>query len=95
MITSIKQAKMLAAEYNKIKKDIKRLAFLKEHKKDFWIQLDNDHSMVCFKFSDDFDEDERMSIEDSVELKSFDDYHGWGDGVVTLFEFVGITAEPC
>lgn len=94
MIKTIKQAKALAKDYNKIKKDIKRLEFLKQHNNELKVILDNDSSQVGFILDEDMDEDLQELILE-IDLESFEEYHGWGDGVVILMKFAGITAEPC
>lgn len=97
MIKTLKQAKELAKEYNKIKKDKDRLSFLRDHKDTMKVVLDNDCTMVNFIWDDesmdDDIEDKMYDIDSSLE--SFDGYHGWTDSVVELFEFAGITAEQC
>ena len=92
MITTIKEAKELARQYNAIKTDLERLAFLKEYRWAMTVVLDNDMTMV--EFREVGDEDLNDVIED-IELNEFDNYHGWTDGVVELFRFAGITCETC
>jgi len=94
MITSVKQAKELAKQYNAIKTDKERLQFLKEQKGNLKVVLDNDCTMVDFDIIAVDDEVQEEAIGD-ISLESFDDYHGWTDAVVELFEFAGITAEQC
>lgn len=81
----------ISKKYNKLKTDLERLHFLKEHKGVLMVQLDNDCSMVMFD-KDELNED---IIPEDIDFESFDEYHGWGDGVQLLFRFAGITAESC
>ncbi len=95
MITTIKQAKEIAKKYNALKTDKERLVFLKEQKGNMKIVLDNDITMVEFDLIGGCDDEEQEEIIAGIELKDFDNYHGWTDAVVQLFEFAGITAETC
>lgn len=92
-IKTIKEAKEIAKSYNKIKTDYKRLEFLKENQGKLKVVLDNDCTMVEFDL-DEIDEDFQDTIAE-IELNSFDDYHGWTDAIVELFQFAGIKAEQC
>lgn len=87
---NLKQAKELAARYNKCTTDIERLKFL-QNEPDLMVVLDNDATMVAF-VTDDMDEELFEKVVD-IDLDYFDDYHGWTDGVVELFKFAGINAE--
>ena len=81
----------IANKYNKLETDLERLHFLKKHNGVLKVVLDNDLSMVVF-------DDNKLNgyeIPEDVEFATFDEYHGWGDGVQLLFEFAGITAEAC
>jgi hypothetical protein len=84
MIKSVKEAKEIAKKYNNIKTDLERLTFLK-------VVLDNDCTMVTF---DEIDKEIWKDISE-IEFETFDDYHGWTNAVIELFEFAGITAEAC
>ena len=44
---------------------------------------------------DEIEDEEKSEAVSEIELESFDDYHGWTNAVVELFEFAGITAESC
>lgn len=94
MITTLEQAKLLANEYNKIKKDKDRLTFLKANNKFMKVVLDNDATMVLFIINEDVDGDIEYAISE-IFLEYFDKFHGWEDSIVELFEFAGITAETC
>lgn len=93
MITTIKQAKGLAKKFNALKTDKQRLVFLKEQHGNMRVVLDNDCTMVGFNL-DGF-EDEVYELVIDIELDTFDEYHGWTDGVVELFKFAGIDVETC
>lgn len=90
MITTFKQAKDLAAQYNKCVTDLERLRFLQDEP-DMKVILDNDLTMVEF-IVDDTDEYLHDLVME-IDLNSFENYHGWTDGVVELFRFAGINAE--
>jgi hypothetical protein len=92
MIKSVKEAKEIAKKYNALKTDLERLAFLKEQKGNLKVVLDNDCTMVEF---DEIEDEEKTEAISEIELKQFDDYHGWTNAVIELFEFAGITAESC
>ena len=94
MITSVKQAKELAKNYNAIKTDKERLKFLKEHPDSLKVVLDNDLTMVEFNLII-VDDDVQEEAIAEIKLNDFDNYHGWTDAVVELFEFAGISAETC
>ena len=91
---TIEHYKELAKQYNKINKDKDRLIFLKNHKEDTTVVLDNDRTEVSFLLPEDMDEDLQELIRD-IDLNPFNDYHGWTDAVVELFQFAGINAEVC
>ena len=92
MIKTVKEAKEIAKKYNALKTDLERLVFLKEQKGNLKVVLDNDCTMVEF---DEIEDEEKSEAVSEIELESFDDYHGWTNAVVELFEFAGITAESC
>ena len=92
MIKTVKEAKEIAEKYNALKTDLERLAFLKEQKGNLKVVLDNDCTMVEF---DEIEDEEKSEAISEIELEQFDDYHGWADAVIELFEFAGITAESC
>lgn len=92
MIKTVKEAKEIAKKYNALKTDLERLAFLKEQKGNLKVVLDNDCTMVEF---DEIEDEEKSEAISEIELEQFDDYHGWTDAVIELFEFAGITAESC
>jgi len=89
MITSVKQAQKIADEFNLIDNDIDRLMFIKKHKDDLMVVLDNDDSWVNFQNISVDDDVQEEAIEE-IHLERFDDYFGNADGVNTLFEFIGI-----
>ncbi len=85
MIETKKEAQEIADKYNKLKSDKERLLFIIESKKDLKIILDNDESQVCFtkrKFC-------------NIDLNDFDEDFGNRDGVMLLFDTLGIKAEYC
>jgi len=90
MITNLKQAKRLAADYNKCITDLERLRFLQDEQ-NLTVILDNDTTMVGFVL-DNVDDEIESEVMD-IDMNSFDDYHGWTDGVIQLFRFTGINAE--
>lgn len=94
MITSVKQAEAIAKEYNKLKTDLDRLQFIKEQGDNLKVILDNDCTSVEFHVIAVEDEVQEEAI-GNINLNSFDEYHGWGEGNVELFKFAGIFAEPC
>lgn len=85
----------LAEKYNSLKTDKERLVFLKEHNDTMKVVLDNDLTMVEFIKPDTMDDEVWEDIVEELKLETFDDYHGWTDAVVELFEFAGIKAEQC
>lgn len=94
MISSVREAKAKAALYNAIKTDKERLVFLKANRDSFKVVLDNDMTMVEFNIVS-VDDDVQEEAIAEIELNAFDNYHGWSDAVIELFEFAGIAAESC
>lgn len=92
MIKTVKEAKEIANKYNSLNTDLERLAFLKEQKGTLFAYLDNDCTMVRFE---EIEDEEIYEIIDDIKLNNFDEWHGWEDGVIELFEFAGIRAEKC
>lgn len=90
MIKNLKQAKRLAAEYNKCTTDLERLRFLQDEQ-NLTVILDNDLTMVGFVLDNVDDEVESEIME--IDMNRFDESHGWADGVVELFKFAGINVE--
>ena len=91
----IEDFKKLGKDYNKIKKDIDRLAFLKVNNTTMKAVLDNDATHVSFIRPENIDDEVWEKFQYNFDLKSFDDYHYWSDGCLLLFKFAGITAEGC
>ena len=87
---NVKQAKRLAADYNKCVTDLERLRFLQDEH-NLTVILDNDITMVGFVLDTVDDEIESEVME--IDLNSFDESHGWTDGIIELFKFAGINAE--
>lgn len=87
--------KKLAKQFNALKTDEDRFAFLKNND-DFVMIVDNDATYPAFadpedysKWSDD-DQDEFVDIT----LNDFDDDYWDTDGICALFAMLGINAEP-
>jgi len=87
-----KKALEIAKTYNSLNTDLQRLVYLKDQKGNLKVVLDNDCTMVEF---DEIRGREILEYVSEIELKQFDNYHGWTDAIVQLFEFAGITAETC
>ncbi len=88
--------KELADKFNSLKTDRERLVFLKEHNDVMKVVCDNDQTMVEFIQPSTMDDEVFEDMcEELYPLEDFDNYHGWTDGIIELFEFAGITAETC
>lgn len=81
MISTVKQAKELAKEYNGIESDLERLGFLAKHPGEFKVVLDNDCTSVEFNIVC-VDDDVQEEAIAEIRLNDFDEYHGWTDGVL-------------
>ena len=87
----LKYYKEKVKEYNKIKKDLERLQFLKDNREDFKVVLDNDISMVYLK-NDDMQD---YFAEKDIDIKPFDNFHYRSEWNLILFSFAWIEAEFC
>ncbi|MGL6193833.1 MAG: hypothetical protein ACRC2T_03315 [Thermoguttaceae bacterium] len=92
----IAKYKHVATAWNELKTDRERWEFLLKHKSEYSLLLDNDSTTVSVSIPEeelqniDFDD-----IADDLECESFEDWVGWDNGVVLLFEVLGIDASPC
>lgn len=57
------------------------------------VQLDNDDTFITF-YDREFDyDDPELDEDDSYICVTFDDYIGWGDGVLNLLQSLNISAD--
>lgn len=92
MVTSKSQAEEIFNKWQKLKSDKARLDFLCENSGHLMVNLDNDMSNVSFKCSPAL-EDTHFIRDMEEEMACFDQYFGANDGIILLFEKLGVTAD--
>ena len=85
-----------AKEWNKLKNDTECFEYLIANKGIFSLMLDNDMTFVDYhpKVLKEIGLDSYEAQDVLPELKTFNDFLGWSDGVITLLAVIGIDAEP-
>ena len=98
----MKDFKELVIKFNKLTTFKEQLDFLKKNNDIFQVVLDNDCQHIQIKSDTKiedvtFESDKYYEFIDELEINDFIgiDYFGWNDGVVELFKYIGIDAEPC
>jgi len=88
----MKRIKEIEKAWNTLGTDEQRWKYLLAHKNEIGLGLDNDGTYARFHSS--VIPDEIEDLDDLPDLNNFYNYVGWSDGVVKLFESLGIEAEP-
>ena len=91
-LTKLKEAKILAEKYNRIKTDLDRIKFIKGNNDALGVALDNDHTHAVFLLDGNLQDEEKDLFYD-IELNSFDHFCGSDDLTFLLWKSLGIEAE--
>jgi len=94
--TEFNRLMKLAKKINNLTTDEERLQFCKKNSKDVKIRLDSDYSFIQFVARNTMSVEQDSLLTDILQEYGKDDFadsFGNSDGVINLFNFIGITAE--